>query len=193
MPKKKTPRKVVPTTPEVIPQLESAPVAVVTEHQAHPGGRPTLYRPEYANIAKFLCQRGATDVEIATALSVSVASISLWKKVYEEFSEALKRGKEDADANVERALYERAIGYSHPDTKYFSYEGEIISADTIKYYPPDVAACFIWLKNRKKAEWKDRHTVEHTADESLETIMAAVQERRRGRLELVKGDKVKSA
>ena len=28
--------------------------------------------------------------------------------------------------------------------------------------PPDTAAAFIWLKNRRRGQWRDRHEIEHT-------------------------------
>jgi hypothetical protein len=80
--------------------------------------------------------------------------VNSWKGSHPEFLEFLKNGKQVADANVAQALYHRALGYSHHEEKLFQYEGDVIRADTIRHYPPDTGAAFIWLKNR--AGWRDK-------------------------------------
>ena len=49
-----------------------------------------------------------------------------------------------------------ATGYWHPEEKVFCRNGQIIRVKTIKYYPPDTAACIFWLKNRRPNLWSDR-------------------------------------
>lgn len=66
------------------------------------GGRPSSYKPEYAQIAEKMCELGATDNEVAEALGVSVRTIHSWKHEYEEFSASLKAGKSLADERVVR-------------------------------------------------------------------------------------------
>lgn len=43
-------------------------------------------------------------------------------------------------ANVLSALYERAIGYSHPDVHISTHLGDVTMTDIIKHFPPDRAA-----------------------------------------------------
>ena len=43
-------------------------------------------------------------------------------------------------SEVLKALHKRAIGFSHHETKFFCYEGDIIKEETEKIYPPDRAA-----------------------------------------------------
>ena len=128
----------------------------------HAGGRPTKYQPEFAEQAYKFCLLGATDARLAEFLDVSESTISLWKLEHAEFSEALKNGKERADTEVAQALFHRAKGYSHPEDKIFCSDGEPVIVPTIKHYPPDTAAAFIWLKNR--AGWRDKQEHEHTGD-----------------------------
>lgn len=73
-----------------------------------------------------------------------------------EFAEALERWKLKADERVEASLYERATGYSHPDTHISAYQGEVIETPTIKHYPPDTQAAMFWLKNRRPDRWSDK-------------------------------------
>ncbi|MDB5674596.1 MAG: Phage protein, partial [Sphingomonas bacterium] len=37
-----------------------------------PAGRPSPYKPEFARIAQRLCRNGATDIEVADILGISV-------------------------------------------------------------------------------------------------------------------------
>lgn len=124
------------------------------------GGRPSKYQPEVAEQAYKLCLLGATDKEMADFFGVAESTFHLWKKEHKEFSEALKRGKIIADANVAKSLYHRALGYSHPEDKIFNDNGEPLIVPTTKHYPPDPTAAIFWLKNRKPAEWRDKRDVQ---------------------------------
>lgn len=120
------------------------------------GGRPSKYKPEFAKQAKFLADKGCTDLEVAAFFEVALSTVSLWKLKHPEFSEALRLGKAEADSRVERALFERATGYSHPDTHVSSYLGEVTLTPVMKHYPPDSTAMIFWLKNRKPENWRDK-------------------------------------
>lgn len=117
-------------------------------------GRPTDYRPEYVRMAARACQLGAIDKDLAEMFDVSEQTINAWKKAHPEFLEALKINKAFADERVERALYERAIGYSHAEDKIFNNNGEEMVVETTKHYPPDTGACVVWLANRQPDRWK---------------------------------------
>jgi hypothetical protein len=125
-------------------------------------GRPSKYKPEIAEQAYKLCLLGATDKEMADFFGVAESTFNLWKKEHEEFSESLKKGKLLADANVANKLYQRALGYSHPEDKIFNDNGEPMIVPTIKHYPPDPTAAIFWLKNRKPQEWRDKRETELT-------------------------------
>jgi hypothetical protein len=114
-------------------------------------GRPTTYRPEYAEQARKLCRNGATDREIADILGVCVRTFYRWRAEYDAFAEALKVGKEFADDRVERALYERACGYEYGDVKIFHPSGakEPVIVPIIVHVPADVGAAKQWLATRR--------------------------------------------
>ena len=116
-----------------------------------PAGRPTTYRPEYAEQARKLCRNGATDREIADILGVCVRTFYRWRAEYDEFTEALKLGKEFADDRVERALYERACGYEYSDVKIFHPSGakEPVIVPITVHVPADVGAARQWLAARR--------------------------------------------
>ncbi|MCW0413491.1 helix-turn-helix domain-containing protein [Xanthomonas sacchari] len=120
------------------------------------GGRPTKYKPEFVEQGAKLAAKGFTDTEIADFFNVAVSTIYLWKVQHPEFSEALTTSKEAADQRVERALYERALGYSHPETHVSNYQGQVTLTPLRKHYPPDAASMIFWLKNRRPDLWRDK-------------------------------------
>jgi transcriptional regulator with XRE-family HTH domain len=120
------------------------------------GGRKPEYLPKYARIAHSLTLLGSTDAEIADAFGVSEQTINNWKKQHIEFSLALKKGKNIADAKVAEALFKRAVGYSHRDVDIKVIEGRIVTTKLTKHYPPDTVAGIFWLKNRQKVNWRDK-------------------------------------
>jgi DNA-binding XRE family transcriptional regulator len=119
-------------------------------------GRPTAYKNEYSEQAYKLCLLGATDVQLADFFGVSKQTVNAWKMAHPEFLDSLKRGKDVADTMVAESLYQRAIGYSHPDVHISNYQGEITITDITKHYPPDTVAAIFWLKNRQPRKWKDK-------------------------------------
>ena len=124
--------------------------------------RPTDYRPDYPEQAYKLCLLGATNDEIADFFGVATSTIHEWRSTHEAFSDAITRGKLEADANVASRLYERAMGYKHEAVKIFMPAGADapVYAEYTEHFPPDTQAASLWLRNRQPAKWRDR--VEHT-------------------------------
>lgn len=128
-------------------------------------GRPSSFKPEYAEQARKLCLLGATDKDLADFFGYSEQTINAWKDKHPEFLEALKSGKSVADARVERALFERAVGYSHPEDKIFIHNGKPVVVPTTKHFAPDAVSCIFWLKNRMPDKWRDKPEPQPTEDE----------------------------
>jgi len=128
----------------------------------HPGGRPTKYKPEYADLAFKFCLLKATDEQLAKFFDVPTRTIDNWKKRYPEFLQAIKRGKEEADARVSESLYDRAMGYEHEDVDIRVVQNKIVKTKIIKHYPPDPTSMIFWLKNRQPQTWRDKHDLEHS-------------------------------
>lgn len=129
-------------------------------------GRPSQYRPEFADQARKLCLLGATDAKLADFFGVTETTVNTWKRAHAAFGAAVKAGKEAADAEIAEALFHRAKGYEHPEDdirtvsvgKGFS---EIVITPTTKHYPPDTQAASLWLRNRQPDLWKEKQEVEH--------------------------------
>lgn len=128
------------------------------------GGRPTKYKPEYNKQAEKLCRLGATDKELADFFGVEEQTINNWKNEFPKFFESIKSGKIEADANVSDRLYQRALGYSHPDVDIKVVDKEIVETSLTKHYPPDTTAAIFWLKNRQPEKWRDKHDIDHTTN-----------------------------
>jgi len=126
------------------------------------GGRPSAYRPEFAEQARKLCEMGATDWDLAQFFEVNTTTIWRWSQVHDEFCNALKAGKEAADERVARSLYHKAIGYSREAVKIMQYEGAVIEQPYVEHTAPDTTAAIFWLKNRRPKEWRDKTDVEMT-------------------------------
>lgn len=103
---------------------------------------------------------GLTNEQIAHNIGVNVCTVYKWKKQSSEFSNALKKGKEVVDREVENALYKRAIGYEYEETITEITEVDGQKRKHVKkfkkYAHPDVTAQIFWLKNRKQNEWRDK-------------------------------------
>jgi hypothetical protein len=127
------------------------------------GGRATLYRRAYCRIVKVLCERGATDREIAEVIGVALPTLYEWRNRHKEFSLAWAAGKEAADQRVERALFKRALGYEEEAVKIFMPAGaaEPVYAPYTEKIAPDVTAQIFWLKSRK-SEWREKAMLEIT-------------------------------
>ena len=133
-------------------------------------GRPTTYREEYAKTAYKLSMLGMTDAQMAGVFDISEAGFYKWKLKYPELVEAIKKGKDDSDADVAVSLYKRACGYSHEDTDIRVIDNKIVKTPIIKHYPPDTAAAFIWLKNRQPKMWRDKHN-EDAGNEAIADLL----------------------
>ena len=100
---------------------------------------------------------GRTDEQIAGNVGITATTLYEWKNRFPEISEALKKGKEIVDIQVENALLKRALGY-----EYMEERAEISEKDgrkviqTVKQVIPDTAAQIFWLKNRRPDRWRDK-------------------------------------
>ena len=114
---------------------------------------------------------GLTDEQIANSMGVNKATLYRWKEKYCDICNALKRGKEVVDRQVENALLKRALGYTYEE---ITYEGGVETKRVVKEVVPDTTAQIFWLKNRKREAWADRQNIElsQPIDDSIKEMEA---------------------
>lgn len=107
---------------------------------------------------------GLTNEQIMKNLGIGRDSFYRYKDKYSEFSDALKKGKEVADIEVENALFKRAIGYKYKEVikevKEIDGKKTTYIKEVVKEMPGDVGAQIFWLKNRKSSKWKDKQDID---------------------------------
>ena len=109
---------------------------------------------------------GLTDEQIAKNIGINRTTLYDWKKKEVNIADALKKGKEVIDFEVENALLKRALGYEYEEE---TYENGILTKKVKKQVAPDTTAQIFWLKNRKKEQWREKVEVVKT-DEDLQNI-----------------------
>ena len=130
-------------------------------------GRKSLFREEFVLIAKAMAKLGAIDEEIADELNIGITTLERYKENYPAFRGAIRASKAVADEKIEKALYQRAKGYSYRAEKVVvelrgNNEGsEARVVEYTEHVPPDVTACQFWLKNRQPEFWRDAQNMHH--------------------------------
>lgn len=105
--------------------------------------------PEGLLLLEAWARDGLTDEQIADKMGITTSTLYDWKNKYSEISEALKRGKEVVDVEVENALLNLAKS-------------------------GNVTAIIFWLKNRRPDKWRDKQ--KDVEDEHLEDVSEAESE-----------------
>lgn len=129
-----------------------------------PAGRPSKYKPEFAEQAEQLCKLGATDNDLAQFFKVTTVTLWNWQSRHPEFFKALKVGKAESDERVERSLYNKATGYTFTSEKVFQFQGEIVRAQVTEHVPPSDTSMIFWLKNRRPEQWRDVKESKHSGE-----------------------------
>lgn len=126
-------------------------------------------KPEKLALLGEWAESGLIDEQIAKNVGIACSTLYEWKLKYPEIAEALKKGKEVVDLEVENALLKRALGYIVEEKKIEENGiGGEKTITTIKHIPGDTTAQIFWLKNRKPNKWRDKPTTEdNTQDQNI--------------------------
>ncbi len=134
---------------------------------------------------------GLVEKQIAHNLGVAVSTLSLYKKDHPEFLEALARGKEVVDVEVENDLLKKCHGYNATVKKTFKVKEVEYDPDTGRrlreyerletgfdevHVPADTTAIMFWLANRLKGKWAYKPQPETGADEGEESGVVLLPE-----------------
>jgi len=121
-------------------------------------GRKPLFKKHMIEEAEKLAELGLTNEEIADFWGRSRRAFQYWLNRYPELLHTLKRGKLKADKEVEKKLYQRAMGYEYEERTHERRAGKLMYMKRVeKQVAPDVTAQIFWLKNRRPDLWRDKH------------------------------------
>ena len=108
-------------------------------------GRPTLYRPELCERAREHCRRSASLDQLAGLLGVAPRSIDNWITRIPEFAAAVREGRAGAEAELDRLLYRRAVGFDETVQRPVRCRGRVEIVSCTRHHAPDARACMRWL------------------------------------------------
>lgn len=130
---------------------------------------------------------GLIDKQIAKNMGVAESTLRNWKNIFPEIAEALHKGKEVVDREVENALFKSALGFMQKvkkpvrirEVEYDPKSGKKIresekwvQVEEEIYVPPQVTAQIFWLKNRKPDQWREKNDLTLTPSNGvLESLM----------------------
>lgn len=130
---------------------------------------------------------GLSNDQIAHNIGITAKTLCEWQNRFSEFRDAIKKGKEVVDREVENAMLKRALGYDYEevvqrpvvvDKETGETEMRVVQRVN-KHVAPDVTAQIFWLKNRKPDEFRDKRDVELSGSVDLGSII----EKARGRVD----------
>ena len=127
---------------------------------------------------------GLINEQIAQNIGITATTLYEWKNKFPEISEALKRGKDVIDRQVENSLLKRALGYEYTETTREAVKdpesGNIemrVTKEVTKTVIPDTTAQIFWLKNRKPDKWRDKPAYEDTSElDKLDAILKGLKD-----------------
>lgn len=120
---------------------------------------------------------GLTDVQIFHNMGIGKSTFYDWQNKAPEMRDALKKGKETVDIEVENALLRKATGYECTETKTVTLPDGGTRTETVtKHIPPDTVAIIYWLKNRKPEKWRDKP--EASDSETIDKLTQLLDEQR---------------
>lgn len=136
---------------------------------------------------------GYTLVDIANKIGIDKDTFLRWKDRYPEIRQAVAKGKELVDYQVENALLKSALGYKTKEVKVtttmrYGKVVETIKEVTDKEVAPSVPAIQMWLYNRNKDKWKNMNNAKTVFDDMEEDSSIEITVTRANKNETTNGD-----
>lgn len=121
---------------------------------------------------------GLTDPQIAKNLGIGNTTFKRYLEEKEELRDYVRECREDAQIQVENALFKRATGYEYEEiTKERKQDPEtgkwklVVTKKVLKQVVPDVAAAQYWLEHRAPNRWPKSPVQGVNVDQANATIV----------------------
>jgi hypothetical protein len=109
---------------------------------------------------------GATVKDVAQFLCMDEDELEFVIQTNHLVADAVRKGSVCADANVAKALYRRACGYTGLEAKVVQTEEGVRVVEFEQHYAPDVRAAMFWLAKRRPDMWGDKQAKPEDSRES---------------------------
>jgi len=124
-------------------------------------GRPPKYKAEYNKQATALCVAGYTNEQLAEFFDIQDSTFYDWQNKHNEFSEAIRAGRDKATAKAGASLFQRVTGFGYQEIKEEHEDGVLVKKTVMnKRALPDVRAAEIYLKAKKPEHWNKPQQIE---------------------------------
>lgn len=126
-----------------------------------------------------MARDGLTEEQIALQCGVTRTTLSRWKHKHPEVAQALRKGKEIVDRQVESALLKRALGYDYTEVTVQEGRKGTIRREITRHEPGSVRAQMFWLTNRQPNKWSrlpDLGAAAEVADAGIVVLPVVVKE-----------------
>ncbi len=151
-----------------IPKLKSQKPRHAAATAWLPKPKSSVTAEDLAKVNEPLCARlisiGATERQMAEFFRVKVEVMVEYLKLNPGLVRGVELNEELMSDKAERALWERGVGFSHPDVHISNYEGIITITPITKIYPPDPVSLKEWLHNRRPSRWKQKLDMAHSGN-----------------------------
>ena len=128
--------------------------------------------PDGLTLLEGWARDGLTDEQIAEKIGCGVRTLYDWKNRFPQISQALKKGKEIVDIQVENALLKRALGYDYQEQRIEKSDKDGTKiVQTIHHVPADTTAQIFWLKNRRPDKWRDKPSEKTSEDMEVKVVI----------------------
>ena len=132
---------------------------------------PVYFNPaKHVPLIKMLARQGMRHKDIAESVGITIRDLGVWRSKYAVVNDAIVDGHKVAQAMVENALFEEALGLGQTVDKitkkgiYPNGEPYTETKTIVKQRTPSVKAQIFILKNIAPDRWRDRQEVETKGD-----------------------------
>lgn len=122
--------------------------------------------PENLTLLEGWARDGLTNSQIAKKMRISESTYYEYLRNFPQISEAIKKGKEVVDYEVEAQLLKSIKGFVETyDQQTVTKDGDVVGFKESKYIPPNITAAIFWLKNRQPEKYNKKQVVEDSVED----------------------------